>query len=157
MVFVTDKPGGTPEAPVRALDLPLVYIRRDTFNQPIFGCNNLAGECWPVAADGGPNGSRPPLTYALYFREGGVGTFVPLYGNVVGLARTAERDRRRREAQGGEAAEDPAFGAMKQALVDPNDPTQLFLTQPVGEDARLPDRPVYAANYGADEKYEPLI
>lgn len=29
-------------------DFPLVYIRADTLNQPIFGCNNLTGGCcWP--------------------------------------------------------------------------------------------------------------
>ena len=26
-----------------AFELPLVYIKDDKFNQPIFGCNNLAG------------------------------------------------------------------------------------------------------------------
>jgi WW domain-binding protein 2 len=153
MVFVADKPGADPDA-LTAVDLPLVYIRADKFNQPIFGCNNLAGECWPVAADGGPNGTRPPHKYALFFREGGVGTFLPLYCNFIALARAAEVDRRKRDELNSESA---AFDTMKHALVDPNDPTRLYLTQPVGEDARLSEAPVYAANYGADEEYEPLI
>lgn len=29
-------------------DFPLVYIRADTLNQPIFGCNNLTGG-WVLA------------------------------------------------------------------------------------------------------------
>lgn len=60
MVFVAK----TPDADgLRAVDLPLVYIRGDRFNQPIFGCNNLSGECWPVCDAGGPSGSLPPLPY----------------------------------------------------------------------------------------------
>ena len=38
-----------------------------------------AGQCWPLAPDGGPNGNHPPHNFALYFKEGGVGTFLPLY------------------------------------------------------------------------------
>lgn len=52
---------------LRAVDLPLVYVRGDRFNQPIFGCNNLSGECWPVRDDGGPGGSLPPLPYKCAF------------------------------------------------------------------------------------------
>jgi hypothetical protein len=31
-------------AGLAGFDLPLVYISKDKLNQPIFGCNNLAGE-----------------------------------------------------------------------------------------------------------------
>lgn len=33
-------------AGLHAFDLPLVYIRGDKLNQPIFGCNNLSGVVW---------------------------------------------------------------------------------------------------------------
>lgn len=151
MVFVADTADSSGLA---AVDIPLVYVRNDKFNQPIFGCNNLSGECWPVSDDGGPNGSRPPHKYALYFREGGVGTFLPLYGNFIALARAAEVDRRKQEEL---RSEDQTAQALKHAYVDPNDPTSLYLTQPFGEDARLLNTPVYASNYGAEEKYEPLV
>ena len=91
-----------------AFELPLVYITGDKFNQPIFGCNNLsgglrglarvhrapcclqsklayhlwpcrAGKCWPAVGGGGPAGTLPPHSFAIYFKEGGVGTFLPLY------------------------------------------------------------------------------
>ena len=29
---------------LQAFDIPLAYITHDKFNQPIFGCNHLAGE-----------------------------------------------------------------------------------------------------------------
>ena len=30
-------------------DIPLVLIKNEKFNQPIFGCNNLTGECMSVS------------------------------------------------------------------------------------------------------------
>jgi WW domain-binding protein 2 len=70
MVFVAKTPDSSG---LEAFDIPLLYIRNDSFNQPIFGCNHLAGECWPVAADGGPGGSLPPHKYKINFLEGGIG------------------------------------------------------------------------------------
>lgn len=68
--------------------------------------------------------------------------------------RDAEHDRKRAE-------ELANHGVMQEtvnhAFVDPNDPTTLYLTQAVGEDARLPNVPVYAANYGSNESYAPLV
>lgn len=147
MVFVTKLPSAR-----QAFDLPLVYIRSDKFNQPFFGCNNLSGEVWPVCENGGPNGSYPPLAYKLFFLEGGVGTFLPLYFTFVNAARQADRNRRN---SGAALNQVQVQEHMQQAFVDPNDPTSLFLTQPVT--ATTPSAPTYAANYGEDEKYAPLI
>lgn len=66
---------------LRSFDLPLIYIHGESFNQPILGCNNLAGKVWPVHADGGPSGNFPPVQFKLYFANGGVGTFLRLFGN----------------------------------------------------------------------------
>jgi WW domain-binding protein 2 len=139
---------------LEAFDIPLLYIRNDSFNQPVFGCNHLAGECWPVSEQGGPSGSLPPHKYRLYFLQGGIGTVLPLYYRFLKLVRAAEHDRK--------AAEELANqGVMNEqvshAFVDPNDPTKLFLTQPVGIEQRLPTAPVYASNYGANEAYEPMV
>lgn len=40
-------------------------------------------------------------------------------------------------------------------FVDPSDPSKVYLTQPSQQDARV-EPPVYATNYGEDEKYEPI-
>lgn len=139
---------------LQAFDLPLLYIRNDKFNQPIFGCNHLAGECWPVSPTGGPGGTLPPYKWKLNFLTGGVGTLLPIYYRFLKEVRAAEHDRKRAE-------ELANHGVVKEqvnhAFVDPNDPTTLYLTQPVGDDARLPHVPVYAANYGKDESYAPLV
>jgi len=41
-------------------------------------------------------------------------------------------------------------------FVDPNDPSTIYLSQPVDDSQRLSYQPVYAANYGKEEKYEPM-
>ena len=148
MVFVANEPD---TSGLQAVDLPLVYIRSDKFNQPIFGCNNLSGECWPVAAEGGPTGSLPPYPYKLFFLQGGVGTFLPLYFRFMAAARQAERAQRLAGTQ--EAEVQQVHESMNPAFVDPNDPTSIFLTQPVAATTAQPPR--YAANYGADEAYQP--
>ena len=40
-------------------------------------------------------------------------------------------------------------------FLDPSDPSKVYLTQPSQQDARA-EPPVYATNYGEDEKYEPI-
>jgi hypothetical protein len=45
MVFVANK---ADELGLVAFDFPLVYLRNDKLNQPIFGCNNLQGD-WPCS------------------------------------------------------------------------------------------------------------
>lgn len=122
--------------------------------QPIFGCNNLSGECWPVCEGGGPTGRFPPLKYKLFFLEGGVGTFLPLYFTFITSAREAERNQRGAGSAGPPKQPD-LHAQMNQAFVDPNDPTQLFLSQPVPQ--RTEQAPAYARNYGQDEKYQPMI
>jgi hypothetical protein len=70
------------------------------------------------------------------------------------MVRAAEHDRRAREelANQGIMSEQTS-----QAFVDPKDPTTIFLTQPVGPETRLASAPAYAANYGQDERYEPMV
>lgn len=150
MVFIANKPDVDGLA---AFDLPLTYLRNDKFSQPIFGCNNLSGECWPVCEGGGPMGSLPPLEYKLFFLEGGVGTFLPLYFTFITAAREADRNQRQ---SGAAPKPQPEIQAqMNQAFVDPDDPTAIYLTQPVTKTTA--QAPVYAKNYGQDEKYEPLV
>jgi hypothetical protein len=86
LVFLADAPDASGLA---GFDLPLVYITGDKLNQPIFGCNNLSGRVWPAAEGGGPAGSLPPHDWKVSFRNGGVGTFYPLFYALVQRARRA--------------------------------------------------------------------
>lgn len=88
MVFVFD--GGPVKAPnggqaLEAFDIPLLYIGSERFNQPIFGCNNVSGTVRRVVS------SQPQAAdyydFQLYFLQGGVGTFLPIFYNVLELVR----------------------------------------------------------------------
>lgn len=152
MIFVPHKTD--PKDNLSGIDLPLIYIRKDKFNQPVFGCNNLSGECWSVGEEGGPTGTLPPHAFKMSFIEGGVGTFLPLYFTFITLAREAEKNRKSAEQL---SSHEDINTKVAQAFVDPSDPTLVYLTQPLGDEARLPTAPKYAANFGANEAYLPLV
>lgn len=149
LVFVAEKPDSSG---LVGFDLPLVYIEKDKLNQPIFGCNNLAGKVWPAVAGGGPRGTLPPHDFKLSFKEGGIGTFYPLYYALL------DRARRMQAAATQAPVMEPEYTQqlVHQAFVDPNDPSTVYLTQPVDNSQRLNQQPVYAPNYGVDERYEPM-
>ncbi|KAI8475818.1 MAG: hypothetical protein J3K34DRAFT_464442 [Monoraphidium minutum] len=140
MVFLADK---ADESGLAGFDVPLVYVSADKLNQPIFGCNNLAGKVWPAAEGGGPAGTLAPHDWKVLFKSGGIGTLYPLY---YALAAGAPPG----------ATEAELSKMANTAFVDPNDPSTVYLTQPVGDEQRLKEQPKYAANFGADEKYAPM-
>ena len=97
---------------------------------------------------GGPAGGLPPHKFWIYFSNGGVGTFLPLYFSSIDAARQAGHRQSSQESLPQNVAT---------AIVDPSDPTKLYLTQPaVPREQPLPSAPLYAANYGEDEVYESI-
>lgn len=152
LVFIADK---TDESGLTAFDIPLVYIRTHKLNQPIFGCNNLAGEVWPAVPGGGPDGSLPPHSFKFLFREGGIGTFYPLFYTLAEKCKVLYRASQ--ESQENRVQTQAILNNMvSSAFVDPNDPTTVYLVQPADDVHRLTQQPKYAANYGQDEKYEDM-
>ncbi|KAK1434577.1 hypothetical protein QVD17_00324 [Tagetes erecta] len=129
MVFVADKPTES----FTAFDMPLLYVHGEKFNQPIFQCNNISGLVDPVVPEGQNRALYSTHSFKILFKEGGCGTFVPLFFNLIksvrqynqqfGAAAAAEPDPLR-------AAETPVDEMMRCAYVDPNDPTKIFLQQP---------------------------
>eukprot|EP00775_Hariotina_reticulata_P002184 gene2184-2502_t len=151
LVFVASKadPSG-----LAGFDMPLVYISKEKLNQPIFGCNNLAGQVWPAVPGGGPSGTLPPHSFKVLFKEGGIGTFYPLFYALVERAKKADAASKQGSlAQNTQVVQE----LVHKAFVDPNDPSTVYLSQPVDESQRLQYQPTYAANYGKDDKpYEPM-
>ena len=115
LVFVPE----VPAPPFCAFDLPLLYIRGERFLQPIFGANYLQGVCLSVVG-GGVNAVSPPHAWSLTFKEGGCGTFVPLFLDTLAAARRAG------EAPPGADVE--MVDLRSSAYMDPNDPSQLFVS-----------------------------
>uniref|UniRef100_A0A7S0VTF0 Uncharacterized protein n=2 Tax=Hemiselmis tepida TaxID=464990 RepID=A0A7S0VTF0_9CRYP len=128
---------------IESYDLPLALIRREKFNQPIFGCNNIDGECAPLPSSDGVTQFR------LSFHEGGVGTFLPIFYDLL--------NRNRHGSPEQPTGFDPAFEQsiqtgtfMRSAFIDPNDPSQIFLTSsqppPAPEPQQVPSRWSYFSN-----------
>mmetsp|Transcript_16247 Transcript_16247/g.41405 ORF Transcript_16247/g.41405 Transcript_16247/m.41405 type:complete len:221 (-) Transcript_16247:74-736(-) len=138
MVFVLSKPDASAGG-MYAFDFPLAYIRTERFHQPIFGANNLTANCFSTADDGGPNGARPPHALTLYFREGGVGTFLPLFFQLVQQARDLNAAAPPPPGVSPVAPTPAQTSQMVQtAYIDPNDPTQVYLVTGRGTQPSAP-------------------
>jgi len=115
--------------PLQAFDVPLLFLRGERFNQPVFGANYLSGAVFSVRD--GPE--APPHAWSLSFKEGGVGTLLPLFFNALEAARGSLPSGAEVELQ----------DLRSSALVDPGDPSHLFLPgspPPAAESAALPER-----------------
>lgn len=132
MVFVANKPVGN----ITAFDMPLLYVHGEKFNQPIFFCNNVSGLVEPVVPENQHRALYSTHSFKILFKEGGCGTFVPLFFNLI----TSVRRYNELAGSGPElqvdplqAAQTPVDEMMRHAYVDPNDPTRIFLQQPTPE------------------------
>jgi len=128
---------GASKANVLAFDLPLATLERESFNQPIFGANNLTGVSPPLpgsACDGAD------IHWCLSFQDGGVGTFLPIFFGLLAEMRSrleAERSGAAGAAAGGSTEVPTAFAVavpetavaevVRAAYVDPSDPTKLYV------------------------------
>ena len=125
---------------LQSFDFPLAYVSNEKFNQPIFGCNNLSIDCFSVADGGGPNGTIPPHSAKFYLKHGGSNTLLPLFFRMLEVTRIEQR-RAAAAAQQSQYPEvvhtapvDEVKKIVNVAYVDPNDPTTIYVTQPVGQD-----------------------
>ncbi|GAB2281786.1 hypothetical protein Dimus_016352 [Dionaea muscipula] len=130
MVFVSEKPNGN----FIAFDMPLLYTSGEKFNQPIFQCNNISGFVEPVVPENANRALYSRHSFKILFKDGGCGTFVPLFFNLIKGVRQynqqyapVAQDTRMDPLQAGQT---PVDEMMRHAYVDPNDPTKIFLQQP---------------------------
>ncbi|XP_050372728.1 uncharacterized protein LOC126790512 isoform X1 [Argentina anserina] len=134
MVFVSKQPVGD----FVAFDMPLLYVHGEKFNQPIFFCNNIAGQVEPVVPENQPAALYSVHSFKILFKDGGCGTFVPLFFNLISSVRRYNQQYQQANAPQAhvdplQAAQTPVDEMMRHAYVDPNDPTRIFLQQPTPE------------------------
>ncbi|KAL8534941.1 hypothetical protein ACS0TY_010827 [Phlomoides rotata] len=134
MVFVANKPVGN----FFAFDMPLLYVHGEKFSQPIFYCNNISGRVEPVVPDNEHRALYSTQSFKILFKEGGCGTFIPLFFNLIGSVRQYNQHVSAAAMQQPrvdplQAAQTPVDEMMRHAYVDPNDPTRIFLQQPNSE------------------------
>jgi hypothetical protein len=118
LVFVAPP---TAAGPVSAFDMPLLFVRNEAFVQPLLYANYLALKVFSVAL--GPDAA--PHYVTLSFKEGGAGTFLPLFESALAMVRGASSAAR--QPQDATAAEVELRELRSSALVDPSDPTTVFL------------------------------
>ncbi|CAN4105484.1 unnamed protein product [Withania somnifera] len=127
MVFVSIKPVEN----FIAFDMPLLYVHGEKFNQPIFFCNNISGHVDPVIPENENRSLYSTHTFKILFKEGGCGTFIPLFLNLIASVRRChQQSRAEPRVDPLQAAQTPVDEMMRHAYVDPNDPTRIFLQQP---------------------------
>lgn len=132
LVFVAEKP----KPDLYAVEIPLLFVKQENVSQPIFGANNLSGLCKPVDA---PPDATQQLKWKVSFINGGLGTLVPLfYSALTYLRRATENAAARAQEQAAPLADGVAAAVatqpppfMQTALVDPSDPTKIYLTSQV--------------------------
>lgn len=132
MVFVASKPSEN----FTAFDMPLLYIHDEKFNQPIFHCNNISGRVEPVVPDNEHRALYSTHSFKILFKEGGCGTFVPLFFNLLSTVRQYNQQFQsvpQPRVDPLQAAQTPVDEMMRHAYVDPNDPTKIYLQQPAAE------------------------
>ncbi|KAL7132020.1 hypothetical protein ABFS83_12G044500 [Erythranthe nasuta] len=133
MVFVASKPVGN----FFAFDMPLLYVHGEKFNQPIFYCNNISGRVDPVVPSTEHQALYSAHSFKILFKEGGCGTFIPLFFNLIASVRQYNRHASATAVQPRvdplQASQTPVDEMMRHAYVDPNDPTRIFLQQPNSE------------------------
>ncbi|KAK6289196.1 hypothetical protein POUND7_000737 [Theobroma cacao] len=110
-----------------------LYVHDEKFNQPIFHCNNISGHVEPVVPENEHRALYSTHSFKILFKEGGCGTFVPLFLNLISSVRQYNQqvnpgpEPRMDPLQ---AAQTPVDEMMRHAYIDPNDPTRIFLQQP---------------------------
>eukprot|EP01052_Picozoa_sp_SAG31_P002435 SAG31_NODE_86_length_26973_cov_16.850897_21_plen_270_part_00 len=120
MVFVCS----SPSADFGAFDIPLANIADESFNQPIFGANNLSGKVQAIANSAA--GVTGAIQFKLYFNEGGCATFLRAFFS------SMEEIRRIPTAVpvASEFTQAAVSGAFAQAaFVDPSDPSTVYVSQ----------------------------
>ncbi|KRX04206.1 hypothetical protein PPERSA_11330 [Pseudocohnilembus persalinus] len=122
IVFVNDK---WQTSEFKAFDIPLANMKKESFEQPVFGSNYLKGNVLPLF-----NLIPGEAQFKLWFRSGGCGTFLKMCDSVLRQVRRNKNTNRQGPDQRFMA--DVQSGNLKNqsALFDPNDPTTIYISQP---------------------------
>jgi len=104
----------------KCFDLPISYISKETFEQPIFGSNYIGGVCNPLF-----NLLPGNIKFKIWFTQGGCGTFVPAFFDVISKVKKSKNNR----------IDDKYMnkfseGFANNAYIDKSDPSVIYYEQP---------------------------
>ena len=106
-----------------SFDIPLAYMYKEKFNQPIFGANFLSGSTAPLF-----NMIPGPAHFKAWFMKGGCGKFLRSFHFVVEKLR--EHQRKGLVSEKYQSQMGGTFQSEQIAFLDPNDPSHVFISQP---------------------------
>ena len=149
MVFLVSEKDRN-KARCETFEMPFRGLWEEKLNQPIFSANNLTATMQYY--DGQP--FTGTLSIKLIFREGGVGTFLPVFNNVLRATRV-QLDLERREGANATPIAAASDNTSVQdympngsdAFVDPQDPSRIYTSQPaVSIDNRRDSPPAWSVS-----------
>jgi hypothetical protein len=126
IVFVSQPPVqlGNGAPPFVSFELPLRGLTAEKFNQPVFGANYLSGRAACVPG----MGLTGDASFSLTFNEGGAGTFLSLFFRALAESRLPAEQA---SAHATLRSTVIATGSFRElAVIDPNDPSIIYVTQP---------------------------
>lgn len=133
LVFIPKKPD--PHFQIQSFEIPLSCVNDYSFQQPMLGANRLSGKVYAISGGAVQRGSST-ISWTVYFNNGGFGTFVPLFYQLATYAAryrpnfdTVTQQQPTAPPQEDETTTAPA-SFFQAALIDPNDPSTIILTQP---------------------------
>lgn len=150
MVFLISEGDRAKANNAETFEMPFRGLWNEAFHQPIFSVNNLTATIQFYNDQPFVGG----LTMRIDFVQGGVNTFLPVFNNVLRATRIQldAEGRRADDIPPEPIAEHPPLAAdllpdANMAFVDPNDPSRIYTTQPVGSnDDRRSDAPTWSVS-----------
>ncbi|SOV81609.1 conserved Plasmodium protein, unknown function [Plasmodium sp. gorilla clade G3] len=128
LVFVKNEHSKT-NANFAGVEFPLSLIEKPKFEQPVFGLNYLSGIIKPLIDH--PNSLKSACKWNLVFLNGQCSSFLNIFFKVY------EAAKKNRPLVGLNEFNEHFF-SNSNAYVDPNDPTFLYINEPINENIYTP-------------------
>lgn len=113
IIFVAEKSSSQHGVFFEAFEIPLAHMTEEKFNQPIFGACSISGLV--VSSDD----ADTKFAWKVIFDNGGTGVVLPVFLRLL----------EKRKCQ--EVIDMTFVQSQNRAFVDPNDPTVIYIAQPV--------------------------
>ncbi|TMW64991.1 hypothetical protein Poli38472_009158 [Pythium oligandrum] len=116
VIFVAEKGSMQHGIFFEAFEIPLQNMMDEKFNQPIFGACSISGLVTPSE---GEDTDTVKFSWKIIFDNGGTGIVLPVFLRML--------EKRKRQ----ETLDMNFVQNQNKAFVDPNDPTVIYIAQPV--------------------------
>ncbi|CXI69874.1 conserved Plasmodium protein, unknown function [Plasmodium berghei] len=124
-------------------DFPLTLIDNVNFEQPIFGLNYLSGVVRPLVDH--PNSLSSPCKWNIIFLNGQCSNFLNYFFKAYEAAK-------KNKTLGSLSEFNDHFFSSNNAYIDPNDPTFIYINEPISESMNNSSQNHYVNNQNNNEE-----